>query len=198
MMERRSLFRLGFRKAMEVMADRIPAAPPAGPATWIRPPYALAEIPFLLACDRCDACIQACPHHVLFRLGASAGSLAQGTPAMALHQSPCQMCEGWPCATACTRGALHRPEHAEDTPPLLPQMARAIIDERACLPYSGPECGACADSCPVPGALTWNHTQPIIAAPCIGCDLCRQACITDPKAITLVPLPAAAEMEGSA
>lgn len=187
-MQRRSLFRLGFRKAMELVADRAPAPPPGGLPAWVRPPYALAEASFLLACDRCDACVQACPHGVLFPLPPAAGPLAQGTPAMALQRRPCRMCDGWPCAAACTPGALLRPEPAEDDPPPSPRMAQVHIDRGTCLPYSGPECGACADSCPVPGALTWAGTRPVIAEPCTGCGLCRQACITDPKAITLSPL----------
>jgi ferredoxin len=59
------------------------------------------------------------------------------------------------------------------------------IDTETCLPYLGPECGACADSCPVPGALRWEGgLRPVIDDEiCTGCALCRQACILDPKAI---------------
>jgi ferredoxin-type protein NapG len=196
MMERRSLFRLGFKKLMGAVADQAVAVPPRPAQSWVRPPYSQAETAFLLACDRCDACVRACPHEVLFALPRSAGIVAEGTPAMALNRRACRMCDGWPCAAACSRGALVLPAVPTDeseadqpaAPPAPPKLARAIIDRGSCLPYSGPECGACADSCPLPGALAWDRTRPVIAGPCTGCGLCRQACITDPPSIMLAPL----------
>jgi ferredoxin len=78
------------------------------------------------------------------------------------------------------------PVPQDDAPVPLPVMAVADIDSRHCLPYQGPECGACAGSCPVPGALGWDDTRPVIdAALCTGCALCREACIADPKAVVL-------------
>jgi ferredoxin-type protein NapG len=66
----------------------------------------------------------------------------------------------------------------------LPLLAELRIDTQTCLPYSGPECGACAHACPVPGALIWNMCKPyIVPQLCVGCSLCREACIVDTKAI---------------
>ena len=113
---------------------------------------------------------------------------------------------------ACGEGALHLPElianqqiAAEElessqessddnsdneseaaTAPPLPKLASASINKENCLPYSGPECGACEASCPVAGALIWDSQKPLIDnAVCVGCGLCRQACIMQPSAINI-------------
>lgn len=71
---------------------------------------------------------------------------------------------------------------AKDCPP----MASARIDESLCMPYSGPECGACKGSCPLPDTLVWHNEKPSINLDnCIGCGQCVQLCITSPKAIKI-------------
>ena len=71
----------------------------------------------------------------------------------------------------------------------LPVLAKASINTEACLPFSGPECGACIDFCPVDGALTLDMVKPVIDQEmCTGCALCREACITEPKAINIASL----------
>ena len=74
---------------------------------------------------------------------------------------------------------------AEGAPLAPPKLAAVRIDTRTCLPYSGPECGACAHACPVPGALEWEDgIRPVVNDErCTGCALCREACIVEPKAI---------------
>jgi ferredoxin-type protein NapG len=197
-MKRREFFRLGAQKAtraaLRLAADK--AARRAG--SRIRPPFALAEPDFLLACTRCDKCIEACDYHVLFKLPAHHGLQAGGTPAMDLLNRGCHMCQDWPCVQACEPGALALPAldgdaPAPPAPAPLAKLARASIDVNVCLPYLGPECGACRDACPIPGALEWQGgIKPVInEASCTGCGLCREACITDPKAIQISALVAA-------
>jgi len=182
-MKRRDFFRLGVRKATEIGAQVMSAAVESPAPNWIRPPFALSEPEFLETCTRCDKCIEACPHDVLFALPSARGPRATGTPAMDLLNRGCHMCADWPCVNACEPAALKQPEG----PSLAPvKLAWVRIDTNTCLPYSGPECGACAESCPVPGALGWEGARPFIdEETCMGCALCREACIVDPKAIKI-------------
>jgi len=184
---RRNFFRSAFKKVKTKVVEKVDADATARAVHWIRPPYALSELDFLLACTRCDDCIDACPHDVIFPLSARLGVKVVGTPALDLLNKACHLCEDWPCVTACTKEALVRPhieEGAESVP--LPLLAIASINTDACFPYSGPECGACDGSCPVPGALTWDMQRPVInQQKCIGCGLCRQICIVEPKAISI-------------
>jgi ferredoxin-type protein NapG len=184
---RRDLFKLGGRKVADIASQLATAKAARRAEGWVRPPFALDELDFLLNCTRCGKCIEACPHDVLFELPASAGRHAAGTPAMELLQHGCHLCTGWPCVAACAPGSLKLPEGDADQPPAAPKFAVARIDQTACLPFSGPECGACAGSCPIPGALDWEGgVRPVIDQEiCTGCALCREACILDPKAIQI-------------
>ncbi len=184
-MERREFFRLGARKAVEAVVHVVDERAVHRARNWLRPPFARPEPEFLERCTRCDDCIAACPHDVIFKLPARYGIEVAGTPAMDLANRGCHLCEDWPCVTACEPHALAlpAPELDEGVPPL----AKLQIDTDVCLPYSGPECGAGADSGPVPGALEWKDgVRPHINQDiCAGCALCREACILTPKAITI-------------
>lgn len=207
-MDRRSFFRSAIKKSGDTVGKAVVKAADAKvnkqASRWIRPPFAINELEFLLACTRCHDCIDACSYQVIFSLSAKVGIKAAGTPALDLVNRGCHLCEDWPCVTACVPGALKQPEPGNDgaqteppenetpappQPKPAPKLARARIDEKACLPYSGPECGACLHSCPVPGALTLDMVRPVInEALCAGCALCRAACITEPKAIDIATL----------
>ena len=190
-MKRRDLFKLGAQKTARMAFDYAAGKIGSQAGNWLRPPFAVNELDFLLDCTRCDACIEACPHQVLFRLPGRHGLEAAGTPAMDLLVRGCRLCEDWPCVKACDPGVLKLPETEEDAtppgvPPPLPKLAHVRIDPEACLPYLGTECGACRDSCPVPGALLWEGTKPVIDPElCTGCALCREACIVEPNAVLL-------------
>lgn len=182
-MQRREFFRRGLGKVGEVSVRAADARVTRRASRWVRPPYALAELEFLLACTRCGACTEACPHHVVFALSVSLGADVAGTPALDLLRRGCHLCDDWPCVAACEPGALTR-ERAGPEGVGLPVLARVSIDTGSCLPYLGPECGACKGSCPVPGALAWEMEHPVIVdGLCTGCALCREACILEPKAI---------------
>ncbi len=204
-MDRRGFFRQVLRKGGEQVVKRADARVARQAGRWIRPPFALPELEFLLACTRCGECISACPHQVVFPLAARLGVQVAGTPALDLLTRGCHLCADWPCVAACETGALARPlagdvgeDAGEGAEPVLPRLAIAQIDTRACLPWSGPECGACRDACPVPGAMVWDQERPRIdPGHCTGCSLCREACILEPRAVRIQSLQAAgAEGEG--
>ncbi len=184
-MERREFFRRGLKKTGETVVKEAARKAEARAAHWIRPPWALDELEFLLACTRCGECEKACPHDVVFGLSARLGASVAGTPALDLLNHGCHLCEDWPCVAACEPGALALPE-IEGGRRYWPRLALASIDTGQCLPYQGPECGACRDSCPIDGALGWEGERPVIKAErCSGCGLCREACIMQPPAILI-------------
>ncbi len=192
-LKRRDLLKLGARKTAGAAAHLAGIKAAWAAENWLRPPFALDELAFELTCTRCDKCIEACEHGVLFKLPARFGLHVAGTPAMDLAKRGCHMCEDWPCVAACEPNALAMavaqvaPEEDGRQPPPMPKLASVAIDTKACLPYLGPECGACAHSCPVPGALLWpDGIKPVIDPDaCTGCALCREACIAEPKAVTV-------------
>ncbi len=192
-MKRRDFFKLGISKAAEITSEVAKAKVALRADNWIRPPFAKPEHEFLSSCTRCDDCISACPYDVLFRLPAKLGTQVEGTPAMDLGFRGCHMCSDWPCVEACEPKALMLPdvddETDEETTPAPAKFAHVTINQKTCLPYSGPECGACKQSCPTPGALNWQDgIRPAIDnTVCTGCALCREACIVDPKAIDVRP-----------
>jgi ferredoxin-type protein NapG len=85
--------------------------------------------------------------------------------------------------------ALVLPEAEQNEHITIPGFASAEIDTKVCLPYSGPECGACESACPVKDALIFELEKPVIDLEhCVGCALCREACIVEDKAINIKPL----------
>lgn len=185
-MDRRNFLKRSVQKTAERALESVEARVKERARHWIRPPYAVTELDFLLSCSRCGDCIAACPHKVIFPLKASLGADVAGTPALDLTRRACQLCEDWPCVTACETGSLRATEQ-EDTDATLPRLAIAKIDQESCLPHKGPECGACEGSCPVEGALTWREYKPVIDSElCVGCAQCRHACVLQPSAIKIV------------
>ncbi len=185
-MDRRGFFKTIVDNATKTAVQVVDSHVNMQASHWIRPPYALDELEFLLACTRCDKCIEACPHDVIFKLEGRLGAQVMGTPAMDLLNKGCHLCEDWPCVNACEPMALYLPEKEEEEDLPLAKLARAEINPQTCLPYSGPECGACESSCPIPGALKWDMTKPSIDPEfCTGCGLCREACIVEPKAVLI-------------
>lgn len=191
-MDRRQFFQNALHKAAKTVVKQGDARVTARASHWIRPPYAIAELEFLLTCTRCTDCIEACPHGVIFSLPARLGADVAGTPALDLLHKGCHLCEDWPCVSACQSGALQRPPEPESIVVKPPLLARVTINKTTCLPYQGPECGVCVAACPVPGALQLQEERPVIdESACTGCAMCREACIVEGKAIEVVSLHAA-------
>lgn len=150
-----------------------------------RPPGAASEAEFLEVCTRCGDCVRACPELSIFTLADSVG-IGAGTPVLVPDERACRLCEGFPCASACETGALVTPEERTW------RLGTVTLVTERCLPFRGPECGACARLCPTESpALTLTLGRPDVdPALCVGCGLCIEACPTSPKALELVPLDA--------
>jgi len=199
-LDRREFFTRGAARAAKKITQHAAQKARENSSRWIRPPFAIDELDFLLACDRCSDCMDACPQHIIFPLSAKLGAKVFATPAMDLNNHGCHLCEDWPCVQACEKEALQLPktqsnseqenseqkgERLELTEKLQPKIAIVSINKKTCLPYSGPECGACR-VCPVEGAMKWDMEKPDINEEvCTGCALCREACIVEPKAISV-------------
>lgn len=188
-MDRRSFFTQSAGKVAQKVTQHAAETARKNSSRWIRPPFAIDELDFLLACNRCGDCISACPYGIIFPLSSKLGVKVFNTPAMDLNNQGCHLCEDWPCVNACEKEVLILPiekneekeASVKDDP--LPKIASVTINVNTCLPYSGPECGACR-VCPIEGALVWDMEKPrIVGRNCTGCALCREACIVDPKAI---------------
>jgi ferredoxin-type protein NapG len=211
-LSRRNFFKHGFTKVVDASVGILEQRAGQKARHWIRPPFAKPELDFLLACTRCNACVDACPHQVIFTLPVRRGAEVAATPALDILNKGCQLCSDWPCVNACGEDALsfsvltawQQPQcqeleanpisgtELESTMPGAidcPPMAKATINTALCIPYSGPECGACRGTCPIDNTLTWQGDTPVInQQSCIGCGQCRDACITTPKAVEIQTL----------
>lgn len=169
----------------------------------LRPPGALDEFDFLVACTRCDKCLQACPQGSIFRAGPQA-ILAAGTPVIEPRHMPCFLCTELPCVTACPEGALVWPRRkaagqALDGPPAV-KMGTAHVKPNRCLTYENEgrpaqPCRICVDRCPYPGvAIRMGEpaadgmAHPVVVEEfCTGCGLCSFGCPTPEPAIVVLP-----------
>lgn len=143
-----------------------------------RPPHAVPESEFIAGCTRCDACVEACDPHAIFKVSESEGLLA-GTPIIDASGQPCIMCEGMPCVAACEAGVLRM-----DAPVA---MALAVINPDTCLAYHGTVCTACVDHCPVENCMTMEGGRPQIdAETCTGCGVCLYVCPVEGSAVDLI------------
>ncbi len=218
-LSRRNFFRQSFHKAVDAGVGVLEKRSELRAERWFRPPFAISELDFLLDCTRCGKCIDLCPHQVIFPLSIRLGADVAATPALDLTNKSCHLCNDWPCVTACESNALRFPEQGQPStdnhalslegnmaeeelgcsipiekntvflPSDCPPLAKAEVNKSLCLPYSGPECGACRYSCPIENALQWHDNKPYIDDKrCVGCGLCREACIVESKAIDIATL----------
>lgn len=147
------------RGAISALRDPLVAAP--------RPPWALAEAEFLLACTRCGECTAACPRKLI-----SPGD--GGYPVVSFAKDGCNLCGD--CERACKPHALERREGR-------PAWAwKAVVDGR-CIAAQHVECRVCAEACdarairmvPQQGSVA----QPVVeAGACTGCGECVAPCPT--------------------
>ncbi|MEF9476326.1 MAG: 4Fe-4S binding protein [Candidatus Mariimomonas ferrooxydans] len=139
---------------------------------------------FLSLCTRCDECVKACPHYSIRKLNKDS-DIADGTPIVLPEETPCYLCDDFPCIRACKEGALTGVSGKEDV-----KMGKAYINNSNCMAWGAQFCEHCVRNCPVPGALYLDEAKPIVRRDrCVGCGICENVCntVNQPLAIKVVP-----------
>lgn len=153
----------------------------AGGKKYLRPPGAGGEAEFLLTCQRCGKCGEACPVGAIKYLKADAGA-AVGTPYIAVLEQPCEMCLD--CTTACPSGALKPLTEMTQV-----KIGTARLNTETCWAYRGQFCDICYHKCPLPDrAIKLENGRPVIVDDaCTGCGICAYVCVNTPSCITIEP-----------
>ncbi len=160
-------------------ADAVPTKASSPIRTdWLRPPGAVGETLFLERCTQCGDCIKACPPGAIVAHGQDA------TPVLFADQSPCLLCEDFPCIAVCATGALLPVDGMADV-----RMGIARVSYRLCT--AGQGCYACVSKCPTNAlAMDVASLQLTLAAEvCVGCGMCEMVCntVNDHVAIRVMP-----------
>jgi len=159
---------------------------PSSRKPLLRPPGALPEDDLLAECIRCALCIEACPWDTLKLAGFEAG-LGVGTPYLVARRMPCYLCEKYDelkCIEACPTNALSEVPDRKSV-----RMGVAVVDEKRCSAFIGSFCKACAEACPISGAIVLDdNRRPIVNEKvCVGCGICDHVCPTEPSSIIIRP-----------
>lgn len=144
-----------------------PKAPVRARTDWLRPPGAVEEAMFLERCTRCGDCLPACPY------GSLKKDLETGYPVLFANESPCFLCEDFPCIAACETEALLPVADLAEV-----RMGVAVVNQADCTADQG--CRFCLAKCPVE-ALSVDVLDPypvVDHGKCVGCGICEQVCST--------------------
>lgn len=166
-------------------------AEPTIETTIIRPPGALAdETEFLTACERCNACVEACPYDGVIETFSSSHGKLEGSPFLTPDVSPCRWCFDFPCINACPSEALQLPDEDEDDKKSLSPIAKSVIDLDTCLNAQGTICDTCSVMCPphVKAIKMINRQPQLDTDLCTGCGMCAYYCESEPGSIAIVAL----------
>ncbi|MCG8428991.1 MAG: ferredoxin-type protein NapF [Chromatiales bacterium] len=133
----------------------------------LRPPWAIPELQFIDACDRCGDCVSACPQKII-NPGPGQYPIVDFT-----HQG-CDFCGE--CVQVCKPGALKSDDLDVD-------QAWSVVAqfEAGCLSLNGIVCRACSDICE-PRAIRFSLMPGGKAEPqleseeCTGCGECLAVC----------------------
>lgn len=161
------------------------------PPPFIRPPGALKdETEFLATCERCQACVEACPHeNVIQTFGPSHGQ-REGAPYLIPEEHPCRWCVDTPCAAACPTEALQFSKPNPDSEITVAPIAKAVLNLDTCLNNQGTICDTCAVMCPphVNAIKMINRKPQLNADLCTGCGMCAFYCESEPGSISIEAL----------
>jgi ferredoxin-type protein NapG len=135
---------------------------------WLRPPGAVEEGLFLERCTLCGDCLPACPY------GSIKKDPANGYPVIFANESPCQLCDDFPCVAACATEALLPLGDRTEV-----RMGLAVVNSATCTADQG--CRFCLSRCPC-DAITvvgFEESYPTVdQEKCVGCGICEQVCAT--------------------
>ncbi len=140
------------------------------PPPSVRPPWAIAEAPFVESCTRCDACRDACPERIIH-----AGD--GGYPELDFATGGCTFCGA--CADVCPEPIFH---HVRDAVPW--RHVVSVGDD--CLARGGIYCMSCKDACQFTAIDFTRERMPtpsLNTTRCTGCGECIATCPADAIAV---------------
>lgn len=178
---RRGFFRQVLKRYVEPAAEYLDEKANPDRPVVLRPPGARLEAEFLDVCERCHACVEACPAEAIRAIGGE-GPLA-GTPGILASEQPCVVCTDLDCMNACPTDALVVTGRFEIT------MGLAFVDQSRCVRSAGDLCQLCVELCPLGSRAIRIDASDMVEVldGCIGCGVCEQSCPTTPKSVVVVP-----------
>jgi polyferredoxin len=182
-----------FRRSFGLkIGPSLPRLRPPGVSRQMAEGTADSESEFLSKCQRCGACIKACPTNGLQPLLAESGLYAMFSPVLVPRIGHCRYyCNA--CGQVCPSRAIPPLELAEKQEW---KIGLAYVDTARCIPYAHKEnCLTCEEFCPAPEKAIGHETRDGIKYPyvikerCIGCGLCEKICpVQGLAAIRVLPL----------
>jgi ferredoxin-type protein NapG len=167
-----------YEQQKEIPDDPAPTEPPVKVRVdWLRPPGAVEEELFLDRCTKCGDCLPACPYASI------KNDAATGYPVIFANESPCHLCDDFPCIAACETEALLPVGDRTEV-----RMGVAVVSRADCTADQG--CRFCLAKCPVE-ALSVDFIEPypvVDQEKCVGCGICEQVCsgVNDRIAIKVI------------
>lgn len=151
----------------------------------LRMPGAQDEVRFLAECNRCLACVRACPDGCLKPMGLDGGLQKLWTPRFVPRTAACifDQCDH-ACARVCPAGAITYQRPGEV------RIGVARVNKRTCLGWKGEVCLVCQERCRFNAIENRGLRPVVIDQACTGCGACEQTCPTEPTSIFVVPAPA--------
>lgn len=182
--DRKTFLRMGYRAIVRAVSSVVERGMDAlNKRDSIRPPGAVDEASFIVLCNLCGECWDACPYDAIVQAGEN--GMGSGTPVIIPSNTPCYLCDPPVCSRVCPEGAL-KPVDTREI-----KIGLAVVEKDSCLAYQGIDlnCDYCYDRCPLKDrAIAFDRGPVIDDGVCTGCGVCEYYCVSNPKAIRISPL----------